>query len=284
MGQFEVAIAQQGAGWGDPIVWVGLLLVLVGLGLLAKEVRHAFSLTPAWDGDRSGLRRTIAGLGGRPALALAVLPLLFVGSAAGCGLLSDEGPGAPGLPSDWAGLEPLLPLVPSLRDIAARKGTAWGNASGSGFGVPGLTPVASRGKRATGAGQAGLASEGSGAKGRPSVRARRRGRQSGGRSAAEGRSSRRFSSGSRSSSGTSAPRRATRSRPSTPPRPSAPAPPRSSPPPEPKPRRGGGYSKPARPRRSSRKPSASPRMRHIGRGKHAGWNRRRMAERGARGR
>jgi len=132
VGHIEVAvIAQQGAGWGDPIVWVGLLLVLVGLGLLAKEVRNAFSPAPAWDDDRSGLRRAIAGvLGGRPAVALAVL-LLLVAVGVGGGLPSgaDEGAGASGIPSDWAGLEPLLPLVPSLKDIAALKGTAAGEAS-----------------------------------------------------------------------------------------------------------------------------------------------------------
>ena len=243
----------------------------------------AVTVVPLWN------RRSLDDLSRREriaAVALAVVASLIIAAGIGTAVLTeaDEAPGASGIPSDWAGLEPLLPLVPSLKDIAARKGTASGKDSGSGF-APGLTPAASWGKRATGAGQAGLASEGSGAKGRPSVRARRRGRQSGGRSAAEGRSSRRFSPGSPSSSGTSAPRRATQSRPSTPPRHLAPARPRrSSPPPEPKPRRGGGHSKPVRPRRSSRAPSASPRMRHIGRGKHAGRTGRRMAERGARGR
>jgi hypothetical protein len=127
-------ISQQGAGWGAPIVWVGLLLVLVGLGLLAKEARNGFSATPAWDDDRSGLRSAIAGfLRGRPALAAVLLLLLAVGvgSSVGAALPSveEEGARSSGIPSNWAGVEPLLPLVPSLKDIAALKGTAAGEAS-----------------------------------------------------------------------------------------------------------------------------------------------------------
>ena len=70
-------------------------------------------------------------------LALAVALLLFlaigVGSTAGGGLPfvgdDEESHGASGLPSDWAGLEPLLPLAPGLKDIAALKSTAAGGAS-----------------------------------------------------------------------------------------------------------------------------------------------------------
>jgi hypothetical protein len=114
-------IAQQGADWGDPIGWIFLLLVLIILGFLVVDMRNEFPPTPALDDDRWGLRRAIDGFfGGRRTLALAVLLLLLavgVGSAVGGGLPSsaDEGPGASGIPSNWAGLEPLLPLVPSLR-------------------------------------------------------------------------------------------------------------------------------------------------------------------------
>lgn len=132
MGHIEVVIAQQGADSGNPIGWLFILSALVCLGLLAREVRNAFSPTPAWDDDRSGLRRATAGfLGGRRALALAVLLLLLavgVGSAVGGGV-KEEGPATSGIPSNWAGLEPLLPLAPSLKDIAALKGIAAGGPS-----------------------------------------------------------------------------------------------------------------------------------------------------------
>jgi len=72
------------------------------------------------------------------ALGLAVLLLLLlavgVGSAVGGGLPfagdEDEAREASRLPSNWVGLEPLLPLAPSLKDMATLKSTAAGEGSG----------------------------------------------------------------------------------------------------------------------------------------------------------
>jgi len=87
-------IAQQGVDWGNPIGWVFILLMLVCLGLLAGGVRIAFSPTPGWDDDRSGLRRAIAGFpGGRPMLgALGALILATLVFAAISSPEADKGP------------------------------------------------------------------------------------------------------------------------------------------------------------------------------------------------
>ncbi len=81
--------------------------------------------------DRLSRRERVAAL----ALALLVVLLLAagVGSAVGGGLPfgdDEEARGPAGVPSDWANLEPLLPLAPSLKDIAALKRTAAGEGSG----------------------------------------------------------------------------------------------------------------------------------------------------------
>ena len=93
--------------------------------------------------DRRGMAKiadTLDGLSRRERIAALTLAILLVallaagvGSAVGGGLPfgdDDETRGSAGLPSDWSGLEPLLPLAPSLKDIADLKGTAAGEASG----------------------------------------------------------------------------------------------------------------------------------------------------------
>ena len=100
-------IVQQGAGWGDPIVWVFILTILVVLGLLVGEIRNTFSPAPALVDDRWGLRRSIAGFPGGPA-TLGALSALIAATLVFAAISSPEAE------KGRAGVRPPPPPYPPL--------------------------------------------------------------------------------------------------------------------------------------------------------------------------